>query len=98
METGVSWCCREMTVCRSFVFEYLEVAPGQVVDEFSFVVENRAVQDDFFSIDVQGIRAGGARFGLLTLHGRRSALCTGGECAARSNCEGHCAEMAPASS
>ena len=61
METGVSWCCREITCLRSFVFEYLEVGPGQVVYEFSLIVQNSAVQDDFFSIDVQGIRAGGAR-------------------------------------
>jgi hypothetical protein len=55
---------------ESFVFEYLEVAFVQVVDEFSSLVQNSAVQDDFFSVDVQRVRAGGAWFGLLSLYGR----------------------------
>jgi hypothetical protein len=68
---------------RSFVFEYLEVACVQIVDELSFVVEHGAVQDDFFGVDAQGIYAGRAWPGLLGLLGRRR-LCAAEESAAES--------------
>src|ERR1700722_4678202 len=57
---------------ESFVLEYFEVGLGQVVYKFSFIVEHSAVQDDFFSVDVQSIPAGGVWRRLLALRGGRS--------------------------